>query len=142
MLVDANVLLYSVDATSIFHTPAFEWVSTALNGSRRVGIPWVSLTAFVRISTNPRASLQPLTPSQAWQHVEDWIDAPAAWIPSAGKAHQEILKELIVGCDLRAGLVTDAVLVALCIEHGLDIVSADSDFARFKEVRWINPVGR
>ncbi len=102
----------------------------------------MSLTAFVRISTNPRASLQPLTPSQAWQHVEDWIDAPAAWIPSAGKAHQEILKELIVGCDLRAGLVTDAVLVALCIEHGLDIVSADSDFARFKEVRWINPVGR
>jgi hypothetical protein len=30
--------------------------------------------------------------------------------------------------------------VALCLEHGLSIVSADSDFARFPEVRWINPV--
>ena len=41
--------------------------------------------------------------------------------------------------DLRAGLVTDAVLAAICIEHGLEIVSADSDFARFTELEWINP---
>jgi uncharacterized protein len=32
------------------------------------------------------------------------------------------------------------VLAALCLEHGLDIVSADSDFARFPELRWINPL--
>ena len=42
--------------------------------------------------------------------------------------------------DLRAGLVSDAMLAALCVEHGLDIVSADSDFARFSEINWINPV--
>jgi hypothetical protein len=35
------------------------------------------------------------------------------------------------------------VLAALCIEHGLSMVSADSDFARFEEIDWINPtVGR
>ena len=39
-----------------------------------------------------------------------------------------------------AASVTDAVLAALGIEHGLDIVSADSDFARFPELTWINPV--
>ena len=33
-----------------------------------------------------------------------------------------------------AGLVTDAVLAALCVEHGLEIVSADSDFARFTDI--------
>ena len=49
---------------------------------------------------------------------------------------------LTIDRDLRAGLVTDAVLAALCIEHGLDIVSADSDFARFTELTWINPVAR
>ena len=60
--------------------------------------------------------------------------------PISGRGHGPILKELITRLDLRAGLVSDAVLAAMCIEHGLDIVSADSDFARFPEITWINPV--
>ena len=142
MLVDANILLYSVDETSPFHAQALAWLTAALNGPRRVGIPWMSLVAFIRIATNPRASRLPLTPEQAWQHVEAWLDAPACWIPSPGRGHREIFAGLIVAHDVRAGLVTDAVLVALCVEHGLEMVSADSDFARFSEVEWVNPVAR
>jgi predicted nucleic acid-binding protein len=37
-------------------------------------------------------------------------------------------------------MVSDAHLAALAIEHGLEICSNGSDFARFSEVRWINPV--
>jgi predicted nucleic acid-binding protein len=92
------------------------------------------------IATNPRASRNPLAPEQAWRHVEHWLDAPATWIPEAGRGHREILGRLLVDHDVRAGLVTDATLAALCIEHGLDIVSADSDFARFTEITWVNPV--
>jgi uncharacterized protein len=32
------------------------------------------------------------------------------------------------------------VLAALSVEHGLAVVSADSDFARFRELTWVNPV--
>lgn len=142
MLVDANILLYSVDESSAFHDDAADWMTSALNGPRRVGLPWVSLTAFIRIATNPRALLEPLTPSEAWDVVDNWVAASAAWIPAPGAGHHQILRELIVTHDVRAGLVTDAVLAALCVEHGLDIVSADSDFARFTEVNWINPVAR
>lgn len=140
MLVDANILLYAVDEESRFHQPAREWLDTALNGARRVGIPWVSLTAFVRISTNPRALTSPLQPAEAWDLVEDWLDAPAAWVPAPGAGHRAILGRLIGDLDLRGGLVSDAVLAALCIEHGLQIVSADTDFARFPELTWLNPV--
>ncbi len=42
---------------------------------------------------------------------------------------------MLVSRDLRAGLVIDAVLVALCIEHGQADVSADSDSARFGGAR-------
>jgi predicted nucleic acid-binding protein len=35
---------------------------------------------------------------------------------------------------------TNAQLAALAIEHGLPIVSTDADFARFPEIRWINPL--
>lgn len=139
MLIDANILLYSIDEDSPFHATAREWLTTALNGPQRVGLPWQSLGAFIRISTNPRALRHPLTPEEAWAYVEDWLDAPAAWVPAPGVGHATLLKRLLVELDLRAGLVSDAALAALCLEHGLAIVSADSDFARFPDLRWVNP---
>lgn len=141
MLVDANILLYSVDEDSQFYPGARDWMATALNGPQRVGIPWMSLWAFVRIATNPRAQRSPLTPAEAWGYVEDWLDAPASWVPAPGPGHREILGSLLVDHDLRAGLVTDAVLAAIALEYGLSVVSADSDFARFPKLTWINPVG-
>lgn len=140
MLVDANVLLYAVDEDSAFHEAAKGWLEAALNGSRRVGIPWASLTAFVRIATHPRALREPLAPGEAWQFVDDWLDAPVVWVPAPGRGHRETLGRLVRDLDLRANLVSDAVLAALCIEHGLKMVSADSDFARFTEIEWVNPV--
>lgn len=140
MLVDANILLYSVDTSSQFHARASDWLVSALNGDRRVGIPWVSILAFLRIATNPRASRHPLSPSEAWEHVEGWLDAPTVWTPAPGRSHRSILHGLMADLDLRAGLVTDAHLAALCIEHGLPIVSADSDFGRFPEIAWVNPI--
>ncbi len=142
MLIDANILLYAVDTASPSHEPARTWLETALNGERRVGIPWVSLTAFVRISTHPRAQREPLSPSDAWSMVEAWLDAPMTWVPEPGRGHREILGGLVRRYDLRANLVSDAVLAALCIEHGLQMVSADTDFARFGELAWFNPVAR
>lgn len=139
MLVDANILLYSVDETSPFHVRAKSWLESALNGPQRVGIPWQSYWAFLRISTNPRALENPLQPSVAWDLVEDWLNAPTTWVPQPSVGHRQVLGRLITQLDVRANLVTDAVLAAFCIEHGLAIVSNDSDFARFSEIRWINP---
>jgi len=140
VLVDANILLYAVDSDSRFHEPAREWLEGALNGTRRVGIPWSSLTAFLRISTHPRALREPLGPTDAWSFVEEWLDAPVTWTPEPGRGHREILGGLVRDLDLRANLVPDAVLAALCLEHGLIMVSADSDFARFPDLTWVNPV--
>ena len=140
MLVDANILLYAVDRESRFHGRAMAWLEGGLNGTRRIGLPWSSLVAFVRIATHPRALRRPLQPAAAWELVEAWLDAPAAWIPTPGPAHREILGRLVRDLDLRGNLVADAAVAALCVEHGLDIVSADTDFARFTELTWINPV--
>jgi len=140
MLLDANILLYAVDETSPFHQRARTWLEQTLNGPQRVGIPWQSYWAFLRIATNPRALANPLAPADAWGHVQDWLDAPTTWTPAPGRGHAALLHELLVGLDLRAGLISDAVLAALCLEHGLSMVSADSDFARFSRLSWLNPV--
>ena len=39
---DANILLYALDTECPNHEPAKAWREEALNGPRRVGIPWVS----------------------------------------------------------------------------------------------------
>ena len=140
MLVDANILLYAVDETSPFHERARDWMEESLNGSRRVGLPWASLTAFLRIVTNPRALADPLAPAEAWALVDAWLDAPTVWVPTPGRGHREILGRLVGDLDLRANLIPDAVLATLCIEHGLEMVSADTDFARFTELTWHNPI--
>lgn len=139
MIVDANILIYSVDNTSPRHDQARRWLEDALNGSRRVGLPWASLTAFVRITTHPRALLSPLRPAEAWSYVEDWLDAPPTWIPAPGPGHRALLGRLIRDLDVRSNLIPDAALAALCLEHGVSIISADTDFARFGEVTWVNP---
>ncbi len=63
-------------------------------------------------------------------------------MPAPGRRHREILGRLIREHDLRANLIPDAVLAALCIEYGMQMVSADTDFARFRELSWHNPVAR
>lgn len=141
MLVDANLLLFAVDETSPFHARARDWLIEALNGTRRVGLPWQSVAAFLRISTHPRASEQPLAPHDAWTLAAEWLAADVAWIPEPGPRYAEVLGGLIVEYGIRGNLVPDTQLAALAIEHGLTIYSADTDFARFAEVRWENPVG-
>lgn len=139
MIVDANILLYATDESSPFHANSVHWLEGALNGPRRIGLPWSSLMAFVRIATHPRVASDPLSAADAWGYVEAWLDAPAAWIPAPGRGHREILGRLVRDLDVRGNLVSDAALAALCIEYGTGIASADSDFARFTEIEWINP---
>lgn len=142
MLVDANLLLYAVDSTSPWHDAARRWWEDALNGARRVGVPWVTLTAFVRISTHPRAWDRPLDPVAAVEIVGDWLAVETVWCPGPGPRHAGILLDLLAAHRITGNLVTDAQLVALALEHGLEVHSADSDFARFPEVTWVNPIAR
>lgn len=140
MLVDANLLLFSVDRESPYHDRAAAWLTNLLNGDRRVGLPWESLTAFLRIATHPRATRSPLSPTDAWRFVDAWLASPTAWVPLPTQQHADIVGDLISKYQLAGNLVPDGHVAALAIEHGLELASADTDFARFTELRWINPL--
>jgi toxin-antitoxin system PIN domain toxin len=140
MLVDTNVLLYAVDTTSRFHSAAKDWLETVLTGDRRVALPWESLNAFVRVATHPRASARPLGCDEAWSHVTDWLAVEVVWTPVPTERHEDVLGGLLTSYDVRGPMVSDAHLAALAIQHGLTVCSADTDFARFSEVTWFNPL--
>lgn len=139
MLVDANVLLCSVDATARHHPAASAWMDEHLSGAQRIALPWTSLGAFLRIATHPRVFKNPLTSAQAWSCVAAWMESPVTWIPGTGERTVAILGELVERHGITANLVPDAQLVAQCIEHGIPVVTFDTDFERFPEIRTIRP---
>jgi toxin-antitoxin system PIN domain toxin len=140
MLIDANILLYAVDSSSRHHSRAASWLTERLNAPARMGMPWESLGAFLRLSTHPRAAAEPLAPRDAWAFVRDWLARPGVWTPTPTEDHADVLQTLIERYDVSGNLVPDAHLAALAIEHGLTVCSADTDFARFSEIRWENPL--
>lgn len=140
MIVDANILVYTADVGSPFHARAVRWLEEVLSGEAAVGLPWTSLTAFLRITTAPRLSDRPLTIEQAWRFVTDWLVVPVVWTPTQRAEHADVLGVLLTGSQATGNLIHDADLAALAITHGLPVASADSDFARFPDVRWINPL--
>lgn len=140
MILDANILLYARNTAESRHRPARGFLEEVLNGPHRVGLPWQSLTAFLRISTHARVFPSPLSPAAAADQVEQWLTAPAAWVPVPTEAHADVLLGLVRDLRLSGALLTDAALAALALEHGTGIWSTDTDFARFTGLRWEDPL--
>jgi uncharacterized protein len=130
-LLDANILLYAYNTGSEHHTASRRWLEEALSGSVPVAFCWPTLLAFLRITTNPRAMIRPLTITQARTIVDTWLDVPVATVVHPTERHWQILGSLLVKGQASGPLVTDAHLAALAIEHGATLITNDRDFARF-----------
>jgi predicted nucleic acid-binding protein len=66
--------------------------------------------------------------------------SPVAWMPVPTERHAAVLGDLVRRYRPSAKLASDAHRAALAIEHGAEIISADTDFARFTEIRWRDPL--
>ena len=142
ILVDANILIYSHVQSFSQHKAARDWLDHQLNGSTRVGLPWASLLAFLRLVTNPRVFERPEPMTNAWRQVRSWLACETVWIPQPTERHADILDELLALSGVNANLVPDAHLASLALEHGLTLCSSDGDFGRFQALRWLNPVAK
>jgi toxin-antitoxin system PIN domain toxin len=140
ILVDVNLLLYATVSTFPQHALAHAWLDDRLSEDGRVGLPWPSLIAFLRLVTNPRVFPRPMATETAWAQIEVWLGCDRVWCPSPTERHRSILAHLVEAGGARGELVPDAHLAALAIEHGLELCSADKDFARFPGLRWTNPL--
>jgi uncharacterized protein len=140
ILVDANLLVYASISSFPQHGAARSWLDDRLNGSARIGLPWASLLAFLRLVTNARIFERPLSMSDAWSQVAGWLACDLVWLPSPSERHSQVLEALLAGPGMQGNLVPDAHLAALAIEHGLELCSTDGDFARFAKLRWSNPL--
>ncbi|MCE9630613.1 MAG: PIN domain-containing protein [Planctomycetia bacterium] len=139
-LVDANILVYAFTTSFPQHERARAWLDERLSDAVPLGLPWPSLLAFVRLTSNQRLFERPASVAAAWRQVDEWLSCEPAWVPNPTPRHQAVLGRLLAATGLRAEHVPDAHLAALALEHGLAVASADTDFSRFPSVRLENPL--
>ena len=140
ILVDANLLLYAYHPRAEQHGAARSWLESALSGSEMVRFAWLTLWAFLRISTNPRVFERPLAIDEAEGAVAAWLACTVAGILEPGERHWDLLRGLMREGQTKGPLVMDAVVAALAIEHGATLHTTDRDFSRFSGLRWTNPL--
>ena len=140
ILVDVNLLLYAEDTVSDFHQAARTWWESQLSDVEPVCLCWPVLTAFIRIGTSARAFRRPLTISEAIERVQSWFNQPCVRMIQPTAQHWAILQRTLREGKALGNLVPDAHLAALAIEHNCVLQTSDADFARFRDLKWNNPI--
>ena len=140
IIPDVYLLVHAQDAEFRRHAQARRWWEDLMNGSGSIGLCWVALLGFIRITTNHRIMKSPLAVEDACARVRSWLARPQSILIHPGDRHAEILFRLLAEAGSAGNLTTDAHLAALAIEHQAELHSTDSDMARFPGLRWVNPL--
>jgi uncharacterized protein len=139
ILPDANILLYAVNVAAPQHQVALRAMQEGFATPRGVGFAWLTLLAFLRLSTRLGVFPRPLTVDDALRVISNWLHHPSAQVIQPGERHAELLGRLLRAAGTAGNLTCDAHLAALAIEHDARIVSFNRDFARFADVSWAHP---
>jgi len=139
-VVDVNVLVYAVNSDAVEHPLVCSWLETEINAGTPIGMPWVALLGFVRLSINPKVLTQPLSLSEALDQVREWLALPNVVVLEPGIDHHVHFTAACLSVKAGPNLVTDAYLAAIAQEHAAAIASCDTDFAKFPGLAWMNPL--
>ena len=142
IITDVSLLLNAYNRDFPDHAEARKWWEGVINDRELVGLAWVTVLAFLRIMTNPRAMPNPMAVDRALSTVKLWLDLPNVDILDPGPRHAEILFRLLRQVGVAGNLTTDAHLAAIALEHQARLASTDTDFGRFSGLRWFNPIAK
>jgi hypothetical protein len=122
------------------HAVARAALEAAINSERPVGLTWVVVNAFLRLTTKPGLFERPLTIDEAWELVDGWREHPNVRVVQETEEHARLWSELLRGAGAGGDLTTDAWIAAIAIAHGASVLTLDSDFGRFPSLRRESPL--
>jgi uncharacterized protein len=140
IVLDANLLLYAYDSTTSEHKKARRWLEAVFSGVEPIGLPWQTVSAFLRVSTNSRLPGNRFTMDEAAEIVDQWAALPIVHFLSPGIRHWAYFRRLLIDGAAPGPLATDAELAALTMENAGVLYTTDRDFARFPGLKWVNPL--
>jgi toxin-antitoxin system PIN domain toxin len=141
-MIIVYLLMYAVDKDAPLHAEAKSWWEATVSGPETVGLSWIVILAFLRLTTKPNIFPKPLRIETAFDIVDSWLAQPSVTVVHPGPQHAQMLRDLLLPLGAGGNLTTDAHLAALALEHGAEVCSFDHDFTRFPSLNWRNPLDR
>ncbi|MGV3773464.1 MAG: type II toxin-antitoxin system VapC family toxin [Verrucomicrobiales bacterium] len=139
-IVDLTLLIAAVNTRAPMHKAARDWWEAQLNSSNPIGLSWLVVLGFIRLSTHPKIFPDPMPLADAIALMDRWMARPNVQILQVTSQHWNILQNMLHAVGHGSTLTTDAHLACLSIEHDCEILTADEDFSHFPGVRWRNPL--
>jgi uncharacterized protein len=140
IIPDVNLLIFAHNHAAPHHHSAKEWLENLIRSGKPVGLPWIIISGFIRISTHPKLLKEPVTVEQAIGITRSWLANNNVRILEPGSRFQELFFTSLKNLGTAGNLTTDAYLAAITIEYQAELHSCDSDFHRFPGLRWKNPL--
>jgi uncharacterized protein len=138
-LLDANVLIALHRADHEHHNAVTKWFQTLLEDGSPFGSPDLCWVAFLRLCSSPRVFVTPSPTKALTSFYASVTDQPNYLVVPSYPAQIAQTMALMQAHRATANLVNDAYLASFGILGGWSIASLDHDFARFPNIRWINP---
>lgn len=129
---DVNILVYAHREETKEHLRYLKWLTNLVSSSEPFALSELALSGFIRIVTNQKIFKPASSVAQAITFTKQLQEAPNCCMLRPGEQHFEIFLKLCEDYKLSGKLIADAYHAALAIEHGCELVSADTDFARFQ----------
>jgi toxin-antitoxin system PIN domain toxin len=139
LLLDVNIVLAAHRDDHPHHTPVRRWFEEMLTGEERFAVPALVWAAFLRLATNRRIFEVPTPRPEAFAFIDATCAQPRHLTVGPGPRHLTLLRSLCDEADASGDLIADAVIAAVAVEHGCQVVTLDRDFARFSSVRHTRP---
>lgn len=140
IIPDVNLLLYATIDGFPQHEAARAWWESALNGQESVGLTGPAVFGFLRVATNPRVLELPMAISDATGHVRRWLTCVPVEFVGPGDRHLDLAFAMLEEIGTAGNLTTDVQLAAYAMERKAVVHSNDSDFGRFPNLSWVNPL--
>lgn len=139
ILPDVNLLIYAYDEASAFHAQAAAWLKRVME-TEQVFVSWHTITGFIRITTNTRASAMPFSIDDAICVVDDWLSRENVHLVGLEKKNWPLFTEALINGQATGNLVMDAHLAAHAASCGATVATTDRDFSRFSDIRITDPL--
>ncbi|HET7484962.1 MAG TPA: TA system VapC family ribonuclease toxin [Solirubrobacterales bacterium] len=137
--IDTNILLYAANSSSEAHETSYALVERLARGPELLYVFWPVAMGFLRLSTNPAVTDDPLSPSEALSSLGDLIERDHVRTPGEAPNFLAVYRETATAAT-RGKDVTDAHIAALMRQHGVNtIYTRDRDFRRFDGIRIEDP---
>lgn len=138
-LPDVNLLVAAHREDAAMHMEAVQWVESALISPEPVALCGPVISGLVRVVTHPKVFDPPSSVAQAWDFVADLRGHEGSVEVLPGRRHLDVFERLSRSARATGNLIPDAVIAAIAIENGCQVVTYDGDFARFDDLRWARP---